>query len=94
MKLWIISTLLCISEVESRKQYQLRPPPPRPITRRNDVLVWDIDNKFVVNVSGISNIEIASDQVKDNIDKVGTIFSIDCLYIEHKVVVWLSQSTN
>jgi hypothetical protein len=32
--------------------------------------VWDIEDNFEFQVKGIQNIEITSDQVKDNIDKV------------------------
>lgn len=56
----------------------LRPTPrprPRPATTRvpkkhRDVLVWEIEDNFEMNVTAIHNIEITSEQVKDNIDKV------------------------
>ena len=38
-----------------------------------DVLVWDIEDNFQLDVTAIHNIEITSEQVKDNIDKVSTV---------------------
>ena len=38
-----------------------------------DVLVWDIGDNFQLDVTAIHNIEITSEQVKDNIDKVSTV---------------------
>ena len=39
--------------------------------KHKDVLVWEIDDNFELTVKAIHNIEITSEQVKDNIDKVG-----------------------
>lgn len=38
--------------------------------KHQDVLVWDIEDNFEFQVKGIRNVEITSDQVRDNIDKV------------------------
>lgn len=40
------------------------------INKHQDVLVWDIEDNFEFQVKGIRNVEITSDQVRDNIDKV------------------------
>ena len=67
----MLCSILSFVEIETVKRpQQLRQPPPPPVSRHNDVLVWDIDSKFIVNVNSISNIEITSDNAKDNIDKV------------------------
>ena len=41
--------------------------------KHKDVNVWDIEENFQLDLVAIHNIEITSEQVKDNIDKVGTI---------------------
>jgi hypothetical protein len=43
------------------------------MNRHQDDLVWDIEDNFEFQVKGMQNMEITSDQVKDNIDKVNYI---------------------
>ena len=45
--------------------------------KHKDVLVWEIEDNFQLDVVAVHNIEITSEQVKDNIDKVGPKLSLN-----------------
>ncbi|XP_045207446.2 phosphatidylinositol 4,5-bisphosphate 3-kinase catalytic subunit beta isoform-like isoform X2 [Mercenaria mercenaria] len=68
---WLVNRKSILSVDPSSRQ---RPLPKLPqyhmLNKHQDALVWDIEDCFEFQVKGIQNVEITSDQVRDNIDKV------------------------
>ncbi|KAL4228605.1 Phosphatidylinositol 4 [Mactra antiquata] len=68
---WLVNRKTILSEDSyNRPNVAPRSYPLLPSTKHNDACVWDISDNFEFVVQSIQNIEITSDQVKDNIDKV------------------------